>query len=295
MADAAVHIGNMSKSEIVREYYEKCGLETIGPGRITTGEIKMFSTLEGLIDLLQSRSETQQVVVNHGNDTQGLLIPFASGTSFNATGSLIGKLSSLADVAGSGGLSPSSFDVTDAARKMGVTPAAAIRLAEKFAKLRQKKLLIHIRGCNVGKNRPMLVDYKKAFGAIGITAPSCRMFYLRIVPHKPGKGQTVGGLSGQSPTTANTRRRFFDDPIGILWPTIIDIRDIDGHTKVDTESFIEHPKNVPSWAEVIDGQWRQAPLGPGTNQFVLPVMWENTESSYHCPLETGWRQKLVVV
>src|SRR5215813_1842769 len=139
MPDAAVQIGNMPRNDIVRDYYNRCGFETIGPARIPTGDIKTFSTLEELIDLLLSRSELHQVIVNHGNDSKGLLIPFAAGTKYNATGLMMGTLSRLANRASSGSLSSSDKDVVNAASMMGVTAAVVIRIADKLVKLRQKK------------------------------------------------------------------------------------------------------------------------------------------------------------
>ncbi len=46
-------------------------------------------------------------------------------------------------------------------------------------------------------------------------------------------------------------------------------------------------------SKTLDRQWKQAPQGPGSNQFVLPVMWEDRESSYIIPFGAG--QKLVIV
>jgi len=42
------------------------------------------------------------------------------------------------------------------------------------------------------------------------------------------------------------------------------------------------------WAEFLLRQWRQG----NSMEFVVPVMWENTELTFYCPLEEGWRQKL---
>jgi len=293
MPDAAVHIGNMQGSQIVNEYYQRCGYENIGPAMIRTGEIANFITLNGLIDHLLSRPELHQVIVNHGNDALGLIMRFASTATHSSTGHVIGDLSDLADRSTSGGLSASDGDVKNTAQMMGVTPAIAIQLVDKLAKLRKKQLILHFRGCNVGKNASMLSDYKRAFGALAITAPTCRMFYLRIIPHRPARGHTITGMRRNSPLTARTRRRFFDDSRSLLGPMIIDIRDIDGHTMVDSESFIDNSHDILGWANVLNKQWRQAPQGPSSNRFVLPVMWENSETSYHTPFAAG--QKLAMV
>jgi hypothetical protein len=308
MADAVVHIGAMPKAEIVREFYQKCGLETLDAARIQVGELLSFSTLEGLVDKMISRTEAIQIVVNHGSSDKGLHIPFVPGAKFNATGPMMSDLATLATDAGilakgRARLTEDNQKVKNAAQMMGTNAASVIRLAEKLVKLREKKTIIEIRGCNVGANPGFLRDYKKAFGAARVTAPGCRMFYLRIKPHKPGKGVTMGDLSGDKPKTGNTRRRFISyimiDPADIALnnasPIIIDVRDIDGHSQVDSESFMNDPKLAAVWAAKLNGAWKQAPTGFGNDQFVLPVMWDDNEPSYHCPHDGSYRKKLVSV
>jgi len=124
---------------------------------------------------------------------------------------------------------------------MGVQPAAVIRLAGKLPALRTKPRIVEIRGCNIGAGKHLL-DYKRAWGAARVSAPKCRMFYVRIAPHRPARNQTMGGLSGARPITANTRRRFFSYlTIGAAYDSVLD------------------------------------------------------EPSFHCPVDTSYRQKLAVV
>jgi hypothetical protein len=300
-AGAAVHIGVIFNAGLVREYFQRCALETPSKGaaRFPTGEISSFATLEELLDHLLARDETTHVIVNHGNDKDGLLVPFAAGAQHNATGRAIEDLSALANEArffllARAHLPPDSPKVTRLAPIMGVRPATVARLAEKLAEVRKKKLRLEIRGCNIGKNATMLKNYKAAFGADAVTAPSCRMFYVRILPHKPRRGTSLGQLSGQQPTTAKTRRRLFAIPRRLPEPLIVDVRDIDGHTKVDSESFMDVPTRAIDWAVEINGIWKQSPQGTGNDRFVLPVMWEDeNDPSYHCPLDVSYRQKLV--
>jgi hypothetical protein len=37
MADAAVHIGPLPRRDLIAHFYERCGLETIGAGRLVVG------------------------------------------------------------------------------------------------------------------------------------------------------------------------------------------------------------------------------------------------------------------
>ena len=97
-------------------------------------------------------------------------------------------------------------------------------------------------------------------------------------------------LAAGQPKTPNTRRREFRDPAVAAGPLIIDVRDIDGHEHVDTESFMDTPARVTEWAVKILSLW-----GGAGSSFVLEVLWENSEPSYHTPLDVSYRQKLVIV
>jgi hypothetical protein len=55
MADAVVHVS--TNMQLAAEYYQRCGLDVMGPARITTGRIINFSSLEELIDHMISRDE----------------------------------------------------------------------------------------------------------------------------------------------------------------------------------------------------------------------------------------------
>jgi hypothetical protein len=90
------------------------------------------------------------------------------------------------------------------------------------------------------------------------------------------------------------RRRAFEDPSGAMFPIVIDVFDNDGHANVSTESFKVPANNAYNWAAKILGQWRIAPTGANTDRFVLPVMWDNSELSYHVPMEPGYQAKLAM-
>jgi hypothetical protein len=306
MPDAVVHVGNIGGSGLVREFYARCGLEIIGPARVPTGAVLGFQSLEELFDNIAARTEFMHIIVNHGSPDGGLHIPFVVGAQHNKTGPMMSgllKAAKDADFAAraKAKLTPDYQSVKDAAPLMGVRPESVIRLAEKLLKVRQRSVVIHIRGCNIAaKGTDMLKAYKDAMNAAMVVGPTCRMFYLRIRPHKPSKKSSMSQLNGQNPITAKTRRRFFSaataGPSGsaltAAGPLIVDVRDIDGHANVDTESFMDAPAQATAWGEAINGAWRQAPAGTGNDQFVMQVMWDNDESSYHCGLDMSYRMKL---
>jgi hypothetical protein len=295
---APVLIADIRGAQIIERFYRQCGLETIGPGRIRTGTMSRFTSLEDLFDkLLAGEPNSHQVVVSHGHAEHGLLIKFARESAFTATGAVIALLSTLANAAAKGTLAADDANLKNAATMMGVTVATAQRLADKLNKLRARKLIIHIRGCNIGANPTLLSAYKSAMGAVAITAPNVRMVYAGINPRKPPRGISMGDLVGDvKPKMPHTRRRFFPWPENsYVGPIIIDIRDIDGHTRLDTETFINDPALTPHWATKLNGEWKQAPKATNSTSFVLPVLWDNNESTWHAPLEEGYRRKLVMV
>ncbi len=103
-------------------------------------------------------------------------------------------------------------------------------------------------------------------------------------------------MRAANPTRPRTRRRFFSDPSqGSAGPIIIDITDLDGHTNVQPAAFMNDPRHATDWANRFLTTWRQAPAGAGNDRFVLPVMWDDLESTFHLPLEPGYSSKLRMV
>ena len=71
---------------------------------------------------------------------------------------------------------------------------------------------------------------------------------------------------------------------------LIGILDKDGATQVESFTLIEKriPSDIQGWAEALLRRWKLKE----PSEFVLPVMWDNGEKTFHCPLELGWREKL---
>jgi hypothetical protein len=290
MNTAAVLIGPIDRGiPVVRDFYRGCPSEVVGPGSVLIGTVDTFTNLEDLCDKILARDETLFVIVNHGNPDRGLILPFTAKSPANitATGLIIHDLAAMSNAVPS--IGSNDARVIDAASKMGVSVADALRLISKLPQLHNKQRILFFRGCNIGKDLTMLADYRDAFGAAAAQAPNCRMFYLRIKPHTPSRGQTVAGLSRGRPV-AGTRRRSFIDSTSHLGPLIFDVRDIDGHTRVDSESFADDPMQAAQWGAKILPQWQPV---LGQSQFVIQVLWEDTGLSYMTPLDVAYRQRLV--
>jgi hypothetical protein len=292
MSLAPVHNGLAGGgAAIASDYYRFGQRETVGPGQIDTqATTQAFTTLEELLDHMIASAETTHVIVNHGNPSQGLLIRFTATSPHNATGPVAAALGDLVVH----GIPPNPFDprLANLAAQMGVDVFAVLQLLGKLSQVAQRNPLLHFRGCNLGGDTTMLQGYKLAFGAALITAPNCRMFYLRLRPRRTPSGTTIAQLAGQAPTTPNTRRRRFPAPSGSsVGPLLADVRDIDGHTQVESPlSVLDDPAEAPTWGELLVGRWT------GTaREFVLPVLWNNSETGFHSPLEVGYRERLTVV
>ena len=56
---------------------------------------------------------------------------------------------------------------------------------------------------------------------------------------------------------------------------------------------MDRPADALAWAVALNGKWQQAANAVGSSEFVLPVLWDNGETSYHTPMEWGYRAHLV--
>src|SRR5262249_31451085 len=175
------------------------------------------------------------------------------------------------------------------------TTDAVIRVAEKLQALRRRKFIVEIRGCNIGANKAMCQQYRRMFGTHMITAPKCRMFYLSLKAKSPGGWEKMKTLMKTKINGSKKRRRVFDDPTSAMLPIVIDVIDIDGHTNVNADTFKVPPESAFNWGAKLLGQWRTAPNGANSDHFVLQVMWENSELTYHVPMEPGYHEKLVTL
>ncbi|MEV6396997.1 hypothetical protein AB0M39_19790 [Streptomyces sp. NPDC051907] len=296
MSPADVHIG--VESRLIDDYYRFSQRETVGPAQIETGVTRSFRSLEGLVDGLLASSESTHVVVCHGNPDLGLLVPFTQNSPHNATGLLAGALVDLVNAMAHGTLPPFPPDprLLDAGARMGVDTATVLRLLGKLLLLRTTpplRRVIHFRACNFGRRTSMLAGYKLLFDAALVTGPTCRMLYVEVLPGPPRPGASIQQLGGQAPTTQRTRRRVFGPASdGTAGPLLLDVRDLDTHTHVDTPlSLLDHPAQAPRWGELLTGRW----TNHTANRFVLPLLWQNDESSYHCPLEERYREHFLHV
>jgi hypothetical protein len=278
------------RGQIVTSYYQLCGLETIGPARIRTSDLRSYTTFEGLIDLLLTRSGQQQVIVNHGNPTEGLLVRWCRESSVSNTANSMGFFSKIAGAIEQGTANRTNPDFQDSLDTLtfmlGISRQAALRIAEKLVQVRKKSLVLHLRACNIPQD--VAIRYKEAFRALMVTFHPVRLLYLviRPVPFDEGRGIPDFPTSHNS---ARARARILMDPNFELTTMAIIVQDNDGHENVDNFSFVNRlvPAEIHGWAKELIGQWNGAPT-----EFVIPVMWDNDELSYHFPADVGWRLKL---
>ncbi len=320
--EGAVHIGPFDAKavKLIRDYYTRCALETIGPvtfrttdiaNRIPVKAVTTFKNLEEMIGNMLGRSEFVQIVVCHGNDEDGLLIPFARGARIdpaarkipNASGRIMADLAVLAKEGRILAVDDPVFKgrIQSVADGMRVTREDVVRVAEMLGRLQRQSCIIEIRGCNVGHAgliTDLLPIYRNAFGHM-TTAPTCRMFYQRITPllptnrveKKKRRRSTLEEMMAAKAKFPRTRRRLFPAGKGAPEPIMIEVTDKDGHANVDNIAFMADPKNSIHWANQFLTTWQME-----TNQsFVVPMMWENSETTFHMPKEPGWCGKLRII
>jgi hypothetical protein len=288
---ADVQIGPLGpRGQIVTSYYQNCAYETIGPARLITTGLRSYSTFEGLLDLLITRTGLHHVIVNHGGPTDGLLVPWCAETTFRATGDVIKFFTKVAEAIEAGTANKNNNDYQDSVDTikffLNVSEQIVLRIAQKLVFVRQRPSVIHLRACNLQTG--VALNYKQAFRSLMITFHSVRLLYLRIKPVRFAPGHSPSDFPFTNNTTRDRARVFFD-PLGLISTLVVAVRDLDGHTNVFDFSFVERlvPSDINEWAQALIGRW-QGSMG----EFVLPVMWDNTERTWDCPAEDAWRSKL---
>lgn len=281
---AMVHIGPFkdSRENIIVDYYNYCRLETIDVNpRIETGEIRRYRTLEELIGAIAASPQDTHIIVNHGDVDSGLIVPFTRETSVNSTGREAGSLANLARLPGP--LTETSYGVVVSAQQMAVKPKVALRLIDAVKSLLDRPRVIHLRGCNMGGNLDLLERYKRLFNAQKITAPSVRMFYLRVDPKMLGN-KTIEVRATEA-LGEKTRRRLFTPPSSEQGPLLLEVKDLDGHSDVTNDSYLADLMKTIPWAKTLTGRWTR-----DRGSFVLPVLWSG--NSFYCPLEGDYQRLL---
>lgn len=312
--DADVYIAKMNNSQIIHDFYTRCGHEIAGNFQVKANTPQTVTSLEEVVDRMLASTAWVQLIVCHGDPSGGLLLPLVKGGAHNQTGQVINNLAILSErhselnAAGNPlqGLLQNVIDL------MGIKRDSLLRLVGKLVQLRQTrymKNIVEIRGCHLAANGGQLLQpYRRALGTHMLSAPTCRQLYLPINPDNPGQlsfrakqylgrqKTTMKELSDGRPPASNTRRRMFgkltDTSPG---PIVIDIRDVDGHTNVSAHPFMDHPGQASQVAPRMILSWKQAPAGTNSDKFILPVMWDNNESTYHVPLEESYCRKLKMV
>jgi hypothetical protein len=288
---ADVQVGPLGpRANLVTSYYQNCGLETIGPARVTTAGLRTYTTFEGLIDLLLTRAGLQQVIVNHGNPNEGLLAPWCRETTSRDTAGNIEFFSKVADALERGTANKNNPDFQDSVDTLkfilGISEQVVLRIAGKLVNVRKKPQILHFRACNL--TQQVALGYKRGFGARMVTFHPVRLLFLHVKPVRFAPGHSPADFPFKN-NTARDRARVFVDPFGELTTMVIAVRDLDGHSNVFDFSFVERlvQADIQEWAKTLIGTWRGV-----QGEFVVPVMWDNHELSYHCPNEDGWREKL---
>jgi hypothetical protein len=303
---ANVFVGNMGRAEkrshLVLEYYKFCGIETIGETRIETAAVSRFNTFEALIDALIASNHSHNIVVNHGDAGNGLLIRFCAETQFRATGLIIGALQELADRRQRGPLNFNDADTklfTRVVRTQArVSRDVVVRIVNKLVKLRGKPRIIHLRACNQ-KTDFMARRYMNAFGAIRLSFHGPRLIYQKLDPLIPRDGSTVSQIDKRISSDAERRFRLFEDSLGEIATMLVGLvvkLDLQGDVIVEESVQLIDRRtsaDLDGWAQAIISRWNTSTQ----KGFIVPIMWDDDDPSlsFALPLESAWRNALQFV
>jgi hypothetical protein len=296
IGDVQIGLVDPQQSLLLKNYYLHCGMENIGYRHIAIHSIRSFGTFEELLDVLLTRSNKHQVIVNHGNPDDGMILSWCKESSYViGTGKNIKYFSKIADAIEAGTANRNNPDYQDSVDSLKFMLSISdekviLRIANKLVAIRKKQFWLHIRACNMRMD--MADMYLDAFGADAITYHEINLLFAPIKPRKYAPGRSPADFP-YSNNTERDRARIFNDPFGELTSLTVAVRHyyvrVQGASRVhvDAWSFVETLSNpqLQEWAETLIGKWTGAP-----GQFVLPLLWDNTERSWYCPFE--WDQLL---
>jgi hypothetical protein len=274
---------------LLKNYYHHCGMENIGYRHISTANINTFTNFEELLDLLLTRSSKHQVIVNHGNSFEGMMLQWTKGDNYKfGTGKNIKFFSKISDAIEAGTAKSSNTDYQDSVDSLtfmlGVDEKTCVRIANKFVAVRKKEFWIHIRACNLTMELADL--YLNAFGAEAVTYHEMYLVYVSIDPLKYSPGDSPANYP-YSKNQENLRARVFYDPFGELTSLAVMVAHhfvrqnrefINAHASSRVETF--SLDQIQQWAETLIGKWTGAP-----GRFILPLLWADNERSWYCPFE----------
>jgi hypothetical protein len=306
---AVLLIGPMDGKEgAVESFYRGCQFETSMAGWVPIDNAAAplrYSTFERLLQLLTTQPQEQVIIVNHGSvktvdanplsAPAGLICPFTSGNSFSATGGIIGQLGQLAPKAAT--LTDADWAVKQLAGDMGVTPTKALAFVKLVAEVRKQRRIIHIRGCNIGLNEDLCVQYRDAFNALGLTAPKGFMFFSRVLPIRTARAKMLAEraskpaqLPGSKPMDPQKRRRVFPWPGDADKMLILDveIKAVGNGHKFPTDAYMDNPAEAALFANLLVSRWAGSP----PTQFFVQGIWPEGEISYFVPQDIGYRRHL---
>ncbi len=213
-----VHLlDNMRNGNLIREYYANGGGDRFGPYAkiLQADNIKTFRNFGELIDNLIASTHNYHIVATHGTETRGFLFPFQSQMP-SQPGQAMGKLAKLADRLEKNKGKETNFgfrrsiqsDLDTLKRLMNVaTDSDVLDFTSKLIALRKRKVIIYVRGCNVGKNLKLVRDYRAALGCPRLFVPKCSNGFVRIVYDSRGNSSARMARHANVRNTARQRLR----------------------------------------------------------------------------------------
>jgi len=246
------------------------------------------NNFEHLLQQLLAVRRPHVVVVAHGNERMGLIMPLAAETDVSAgycMPNLVALIEALDRAANGGPAVDQQWLSNSVAHDWKVTSDKALSIAAACRRIRAADdicVSVHVRGCNIGKEIRHLDHLRQIFRARRVTAPNCSMFFVPVVPTVPRD------FDAHVRRTAVRGRRVVHEqpPLGRL---LLDIRDA-GPGRFTAFSAIERLADLPGWAThmYVGGQAAQR------DRFPVAGMWPDEGSTYSLAHEPAYRDHLVL-
>ncbi len=283
---------NLPGFTVVNTYYSATGQEHTRRGPLPVDRVDSFAnTFKSLAETILAKKRSHVVVVAHGNEDNGLIMPITTGTKV-ATGEAMTTLLAVVDsMDSSNGASADSDALDGAAHDWGVSTTAVLGVAKPCWKIRSSDgiaVAVHIRGCNIGANTKHLHRIRRLFRSVVVSAPNTSMFYVMVSPGQPVKDVEEWGRKHGA---VGRRYIYTGSASSGIGPMLLDIEYTPGTGRSSSQAAVQNRADIKRWAAIMHGN----PNTPAQNSVALAGLYPRDLDYYYLAHESGYVDRLVAV
>ena len=290
MPKATVFYPSRPEFALVSSYYAAAHYEPNPPpnGEFQVTQSVQYSSFKSLVESIWKLQVSHPVVVTHGSDRYGMLMPLVPGGF--STGPCLPALLLLVDYLelmhyrGPG--DPGLVDLTRVTQLIdgwGVPASAGLDLAYTCFKIRKSSSVcatFNIRGCDIGADKERnLRPVGRIFDSNVVTAPQSPMFYVRVV--NPFVGNVDNWAKQLTPLGRRWRYQDTTRPTMIL--------------DIEYDGSLAHSQTAVAKREAM-GKWAQVMLklaAPTANYgFIVSGLYPHDDDDYHLAHESGYLSRI---